>query len=70
MKIYDSIYDPERRFFLFRREDEDKILYPQKLEEKLEVLEHFGLDMFKESFCVKYEKNGTTKIQIGYLRRK
>ena len=49
MNIFDSIDEIQRRFFLYRKTDEDdNIANLQKFKNLIEVREHIGIDMFKD----------------------
>ena len=58
MNIFDSKDEIQTRFFLYRQSDEyDNITYLQKFKNLIEVMEHVGIDMFKDKCCTKHVEN-------------
>ena len=58
MNIFDSIDETQRRFFLFRQSEEyDNISHLQKIKNLTVVMEHVGIDMFKDKCYTKHVEN-------------
>ena len=58
MNTYDSIDEIQRRFSLNRQSDEnDNITHLQKFKNLIEIMEHVGIDMFKDRCCTKHVNN-------------
>ena len=56
--IFDSIDEIQRRFFLYRQsEEDDNIIHVKKFKNLIEVMEHVGIDMFKDKCCTKHVGN-------------
>ena len=56
--IFDSIDEIQRRFFLYiQSKENDNIAHFQKFKNLIEIVEHLGIDMFKDKCCKKHVKN-------------
>jgi len=54
--IYDALDELQRQFFLYRQEGTDNALHLAKYKDYVEVLEHFGVNMFTDECCIEYER--------------
>ena len=55
--IYDSIDELQRQFFAYRQQpDMDNITHLERFRDFVEVMNHFGIKMFRDECCIAYEK--------------
>ena len=54
--IYDAIDELQKQFFAYRQEDANNVLHLARFKDYVDVLEHFGIEMFQDECCVEHEE--------------
>ena len=57
VNIYDAIDELQRQFFAYRQHPEmDNMTHLERFRDYLDVMEHFGIDLFGDKCCISYEQ--------------
>jgi len=54
--IYDAIDELQKQFFTYRQEDSNNVLHLARFKDYVDVMEHFGIEMFQDECCIEHEE--------------